>query len=688
MNLSFPLEKIIGLGTITAKKLKQLGLYKIEDLLFYFPFRYDDFSRQAKISELQPGEVANVTGQIELIQNKRSPRRRMYLTEGLINDGTETLRVLWFNQPFLTRNLKPGDKISLAGRVSEDYLGLLMTSPQYEKLTSQAIHTQGIVPIYHLISTLTQKGLRNAIAKVVSLADQVIDWLPAEVIKNNHLLPLNQAIKAIHFPANNQVLQQAKTRLGFDELFLMQLRAQQQKQNLAQLQAQPLKFFEDETKALVESLPFTLTASQKRSAWEIIQDIATTKPMLRLLQGDVGSGKTIVAGLAIFNTVLNKKQAALMAPTEILAFQHFKTFSQFFKQLDLTMALLTNGYQLLFKQGEKISNKKEINRLLAQGQIDFIIGTQALIQTGLAFNNLALAVVDEQHRFGVEQRQLLTQKVDRGSAPHLLSMTATPIPRSLALAIYGELDISLLEDMPVGRKKVLTKVITEDKRQSAYDFIAQEIKDGKQAFVICPLIDESDKLGLKSVKQEFERLDKTIFKNYKIGLLHGKLKSAEREKVLTEFREGKLNILVATSIIEIGIDIPRATVMMVEEADRFGLAQLHQYRGRVGRREDQGFCFLMAGDNNQLNHRLDAMTKFNNGFELAKVDLKFRGPGEVYGLEQKGFPELKMANFYDVNLISQTRLACLDLLKVDPKLTNYPLVKQRLGEFKKQAHLE
>jgi ATP-dependent DNA helicase RecG len=242
--------------------------------------------------------------------------------------------------------------------------------------------------------------------------------------------------------------------------------------------------------------------------------------------------------------------------------------------------------------------------------------------------------------------------------------------------------------MPVGRKKVLTKVITEDKRQSAYDFIAQEIKDGKQAFVICPLIDESDKLGLKSVKQEFERLDKTIFKNYKIGLLHGKLKSAEREKVLTEFREGKLNILVATSIIEIGIDIPRATVMMVEEADRFGLAQLHQYRGRVGRREDQGFCFLMAGDNNQLNHRLDAMTKFNNGFELAKVDLKFRGPGEVYGLEQKGFPELKMANFYDVNLISQTRLACLDLLKVDPKLTNYPLVKQRLGEFKKQAHLE
>ncbi len=688
MNLSFPLEKIIGLGTITAKKLKQLGLYKIEDLLFYFPFRYDDFSRQAKISKLQPGEVANVTGQIELIQNKRSPRRRMYLTEGLINDGTETLRVLWFNQPFLTRNLKPGDQISLAGRVSEDYLGLLMASPQYEKLTSQAIHTQGIVPIYHLISTLTQKGLRNAIVKVVSLADQVIDWLPAEVIKNNHLLPLNQAIKAIHFPANNQVLQQAKTRLSFDELFLMQLRAQQQKQTLAQLQAQPLKFFEDETKALVESLPFILTASQKRSAWEIIQDIATTKPMLRLLQGDVGSGKTIVAGLAIFNTVLNKKQAALMAPTEILAFQHFKTFSQFFNQLDLTMALLTNGYQLLFKQGEKISNKKEINRLLAQGQIDFIIGTQALIQTGLAFNNLALAVVDEQHRFGVEQRQLLTQKVDRGSAPHLLSMTATPIPRSLALAIYGELDISLLEDMPVGRKKVLTKVITEDKRQSAYDFIAQEIKDGKQAFVICPLIDESDKLGLKSVKQEFERLDKTIFKNYKIGLLHGKLKSAEREKVLTEFREGKLNILVATSIIEIGIDIPRATVMMIEEADRFGLAQLHQYRGRVGRREDQGFCFLMAGDNNQLNHRLDAMTKFNNGFELAKVDLKFRGPGEVYGLEQKGFPELKMANFYDVNLISQTRLACLDLLKVDPKLTNYPLVKQRLGEFKKQAHLE
>lgn len=696
MLLSSPIALLPGVGVAKARSFKQLDISTIQDLLFYFPFRYDDFSKTSKIADLKAGEVVNINGQIEIIQNKRSPRRRMYLTECLVNDGTDSLRVLWFNQPFLTRNLKAGDQISLAGRVSEDYLGLLMASPQYEKhlqqgLGGQAIHTQGIVPIYHLTSTLNQKSLRSIIARVVNLVDKINDWLPSEIVYSYDLIPLKKAIREIHFPKSKALLEQAKQRLGFDELLLMQLRAQKQRQSFAQLKSWPVKFFESETKKFVANLPFTLTQSQKRSAWEIIQDMATNKPMLRLLQGDVGSGKTVVACLAMLNLALNKKQSAFMAPTEILALQHFKTCANFFSKEKASLAILTSGYQLLTKKGSepKTVSKKEILKLLADGKIDIIIGTQALIQESVNFKNLVLVVVDEQHRFGVEQRQLLTKKVETGRAPHLLSMTATPIPRSLALAIYGELDISLIQEMPTGRKKVLTKIVNEEKRNSAYDFIKQELDEGHQAFVICPLIDESDKLGIRSVKKEFERLSTGVFKNYKIALLHGRLKSAEREKILVSLANGEIDILVATSIIEIGIDIPKATVMMVEEAERFGLAQLHQYRGRVGRRSDQGFCFLMTNDSGETtNHRLNAMTQFNDGFSLAQADLKFRGPGEVYGLAQKGFPELKMANFYDTELIKKARNAALDILKQDESLNRFSELKHRLGDWEEQAHLE
>ncbi|MCX6793156.1 MAG: ATP-dependent DNA helicase RecG [Candidatus Falkowbacteria bacterium] len=692
MLLSTPISDLKGVGSITTRNFKQLDIKTIQDLLYYFPFRYDDFSKTSKISELKVGEVVHLNGQIELIQNKRSPKRRMYITECLVNDGTDTLRVLWFNQPFLTHNLRSGDQISLAGRITEDYLGLLMSSPQYEKVTLQAIHTEGIVPIYHLTSTLTQKVLRSNISRVINFAETINDWLPTKIVYDYKLAPLKKAVREIHFPKDKLSLDQAKQRLGFNELFLMQLRAQQQKKASEKLMAEPIKFNEQATKKFVTNLPFDLTASQKSSAWEIIQAMATNKPMLRLLQGDVGSGKTVVACLAMLNVALAKKQSAFMAPTEILALQHFKTLTALFAKEKISLALLTSGYQFLItREGSEamVSNKKEILKLLASGEIDIIIGTQALIQKNIEFDNLALAVVDEQHRFGVEQRQLLTQKVKTGTAPHLLSMTATPIPRSLALAIYGDLDVSQIREMPLGRKKVLTKVVAEDKRQAAYDFIIKELNQGHQAFVICPLIDESDKLGIKSVKAEYERLSNGVFKDYKIALLHGRLKSAEREKILADLTDNKINILVATSIIEIGIDIPSATVMMVEEADRFGLAQLHQYRGRVGRRNDQGFCFLMSNNPTEAtNHRLEAMTKFDNGFDLAKADLAFRGPGEVYGLVQKGFPELKMANFYDTDLIKKAREAAILVLKEDEKLSNLPALKQELGDWEERAHLE
>ncbi len=696
MLLSTPVESVPGIGSVTARNLKKLDLYTIGDLLLHFPFRYEDFSERTHIENLTAGQTANITATIELIQNKRSPKRRMYITEALVNDGTDSLRVIWFNQPFLTRNLKPGDELSLAGRVTEDFGGLVMTSPQYEILRrssssgGQGIHTQGIVPVYHLTGALTQKGLRSVLKKVVSFADQLIDWLPEGIVRNFKLEYFAKAIEQIHFPKTEAELERAKERLGFNELFLLQLSAQRQRQAFAKLKASSIPFDEDATKNFVKALPFDLTTDQKRSAWEIIKNLGSDKPMLRLLQGDVGSGKTVVAALAMLNVARAKRQSALMVPTEILAAQHFETLTRLFSGEPIKIALLTSGYHMIAEKSEvSESSKKEIQAKLKAGEIDIIIGTQALIQKDLEFSELAFVTVDEQHRFGVEQRKLLTEKVVAGTAPHLLSMTATPIPRSLALAIYGDLDVSLIKEMPVGRKKIVTKIVSEDRRADAYEFIAKELAANNQAFVICPLIDESDMLGVTSVKAEFERLDKNVFKNYPVALLHGRMKTKEREQVMADFVANKIKVLVATSIIEIGIDIPNATVMMVEDADRFGLAQLHQYRGRVGRREAQSFCFLMtqAGEK-QANHRLEAMVKFDSGFDLANVDLKFRGPGEVYGLVQKGFPELKMANFYDVEMIKKAREAALQVLEVDPNLSKSQQLRQELGEWEERAHLE
>ncbi len=693
MELSTPLSSLARVGTVTTRNLKKLGLETVGDLLLYFPFRYDDFSQSLAIDSLQAGQTVNITGVIELIQNKRSPRRRMYITEALINDGTETIRAIWFNQPFLTRTLKPGDEVSLSGRVGEDYGGLLLTSPVYEKLGAKAVHTQGIVPVYHLIATVSQKQLRGAIAQIIGLADTVRDWLPEDIRRAQDVESLGSAIRQIHFPDSETTLRDAKQRLGFNELLLVQLRAQRQRREFLQLSAPVIRFHEKETKSLVAGLPFKLTNDQKNSAWEIIQDLGRAKPMVRLLQGDVGSGKTAVAALALLNAALDNQQAALMVPTEILAFQHFNTFGKtLFKDQPIVFCLLTSSYQLIKRPqqaAEKIS-KAALLDMIAQGAVSVILGTHALLQEKVVFHNLSLAVIDEQHRFGVEQRSLLAAKAGGDKImPHLLSMTATPIPRSLALALYGDLDISLVKQMPLGRKKIITKVAGDKEREEIYRFIESELEAGRQAFVICPLIDPSDTLGAKSVKAEFERLDTTVFKKHNIGLIHGRLKAAEREKIMAEFAAGTIQLLVATSVIEIGIDIPSASVMLIENADRFGLAQLHQYRGRVGRSDQQSYCFLMSEIQDQTSlTRLNAMSAFDSGFDLARADLQFRGPGEVYGLAQKGFPELKMANFYDVELIKKAREAAIALLDQDANLQKYPELKKELGDWEERAHLE
>ncbi len=677
IGLQSPIAELYRVGQTTTKLFKKLGLATVQDLLFYFPFRYDDFTKSLLINELKPDTIANLIGTVELIQNKRSFKRKMYLTEALVSDDSEILKVIWFNQPFLTRTIKVGDRISLAGRVSETHGQLTMISPHYEKIYSpELIHTKGLVPNYHLTENLTQKQIRFLIKQIISLASKLPDWLPIDIRHRLKLLDLKEALHKIHFPKNQIDIQQARQRLGFAELFLRQLKAQLIKRELKNRTALTITFQEKITRDFVASLPFKLTDAQRKAAWEILQDLAKKEPMSRLLEGDVGSGKTLVAILALLNTALDHKQAVLMVPTEILAEQHYRTISKLLKNYHLNIGLITR-------------TKKPDN----YQKLDIIIGTHALIQENIKFTNLALAVVDEQHRFGVAQRKkLLDFNSDINRTPHFLSMTATPIPRSLALAIYGDLDLSIINQLPTNRKKIITKIITEDKRSAAYSFIAEQIKLGRQIFVICPLIDVSDKLGVKSVKQEHEKLDKEIFPELKVGLLHGKLKAKEKEKIMADFLANKIQILVSTSVIEVGVDVPNASLMLIEGADRFGLAQLHQFRGRVGRSKQQSYCFLFPANEEISNPktigRLEAMTKYNDGFSLSKIDLKLRGAGELYGSNQSGFPELQIASLFDYELIKKAQDEASALVKIDPELKKYPLIKTKLGEWESQVHLE
>ncbi|MDP2709482.1 MAG: ATP-dependent DNA helicase RecG [bacterium] len=690
--------EISRVGESTAKKLKKLGIANVRDLLFYFPFRYDDFTRLTPIDKLQAGLAANVVGQIELIQNKRSWKRRMNITEALITDGTETLKVIWFNQPFIAKNLRVGDKISLAGKVEESYSGLTMNSPVYEKVMyGQAVHTQGLVPNYHLTANLTHKQVRFLIKQVITLADEINDWLPLEIRLSVKLLDLPGAVKKIHFPKNNSDIKKARERLAFDELFLIQLQSQLVKKSLGLSRAPAIKFQETETKKFVDSLPFKLTDAQRKAAWEILRDLANDKPMSRLLEGDVGSGKTIVVIIAMLNVVLNKQQAVLMVPTEILAKQHYETVCRLLKNFDVKVGLVTRSQKEISKPQTPITKKTpnpndqkiKLSATEIVEKADIIIGTHALIQENVKFNNLALAIIDEQHRFGVEQRKNLLGKSGGKLAPHLLSLTATPIPRSLALALYGDLELSMIDQMPKDRKKIITGVVPEGKRAKAYEFIRGQIKIGRQVFVICPLIDLSDKLGVKSVEEEYKKLDKIVFPEIAMGKLHGRMKTEEKEKVMAEFLAGKIKILVATSVVEVGVDVPNAAVMMIEGADRFGLAQLHQFRGRVGRSIHQSYCFLFTdNDNEQTLTRLEALVKYNSGFELAKMDLKFRGPGLVYGVEQKGFPELKMASLFDYGLMKLSREQAVKLINENAGLEKWPALKEKLGDWEKSVHLE
>jgi ATP-dependent DNA helicase RecG len=572
--------------------------------------------------------------------------------------------VTWFNQPWITQKLRKGLQIVLSGKV-EQYLGrLTINSPEWEMLDRKTLHTNRIVPIYPLTTNITQRWLRSQMDQVVNYwAPRVEETLPEAVLDGADLISLSEALLQAHFPDSQDALLAARHRLAFDEIFLLQLGVIRKKQQWEERTGRNFEISEDWLEAQLGRLPFQLTGAQQRSLEDVRSDLASGRPMNRLLQGDVGSGKTVIAALAAAIIAQDGAQTALMAPTSILAEQHYK---------NLVNILTDEGSELkpgqihLMVGATPETEKEKIRGGLAEGWIKVVIGTHALIEDSVIFNDLELVIIDEQHRFGVGQRARLRAK---GENPHLLVMTATPIPRSLALSVYGDLDLSVIDEMPPGRQEISTHVLTPRERERAYRLIQSQIEEGHQAFIIYPLVEESDKSEEKAAVEEHERLQKEIFSDFKLGLLHGRLRPSEKEEVMTQFRDGEFQILVSTSVVEVGVDVPNATVMLIEGAHRFGLAQLHQFRGRVGRGQEKSYCLLIPSNDEAVeNERLKAMEATNDGFVLAEKDLEQRGPGDFLGTRQSGFSELKMAKLTDVMLIEKARREAIALFERDPNL--------------------
>ncbi len=739
MNLSSSITVLGSFSRSLAKPLKNLGIETMHDLIFYFPYRYDDLSKIVNIRDILSGEVVTVKGKIQFIRNFRSPVKHKLITEALVADSSGSIRAIWFNQAYLVKIIRAGEEVFLSGEASWDRTGLVFSNPNYELVRERTLHTGRIVPIYSVTSNITEKQIRAVVHSALRDVEFVTDWIPEVLLKKYNLLPLADALINIHFPSSNEALLAAERRLKFNELFILQVANSLLKSELVNAPAIPLEFHEMDTKKFVESLPFKLTKAQRSAAWEILKDLGKSQPMQRLLNGDVGSGKTVVAAIAILNAAYNSGQSAYLAPTEILAIQHFHTLSKMLVPFGIRVALLSSNHYkkanprlnpLPWRKagevgvgpalagqkgdGEEILLKKvELKKQIKAGDIDLVIGTHAILEKDVIFKNLVLTVIDEQHRFGVHQRQLLRSKhrdpknpntselseKDLGSfgsnsdhsdrVPHFLSMTATPIPRTLALTIYGDLDLSILDEMPPGRKQIETKLVSKTEIARVYAFIKNEIDKGRQVFCISPLIDPSDILEVRSVKEMKEQLESKIFPSSRIATLHGKMRPADKEKVMRDFLDRKFDILVSTSVVEVGVDVPNATVMMIEGAERFGLAQLHQFRGRVGRGEQQSYCFLFSEAlSDRATLRLRTIETLHNGFELAEKDLEFRGIGELFGTQQWGRVESRFLDFSDLELIKICREAAVELISKDQALTTWPALKSKVEEFIKEVHPE
>ncbi len=677
LSLESPVSVLSGVGPVIEKGLHQLNIKTIKDLILYFPRRWEDFSKISKLKNIKPGRVA-VSCEIEQINVRRSARnKRLTITEAILSDGTGTIKAVWFNQPYLVNTLKKDQTYLFSGQFEFKNNYLSLNSPTFE-IANQSNNKGKIYSIYSENSIISSKIIQKLIGQVIHLCDEINDDLPVEFEKRYNLINYSKAVKNLHQPDDMNLVELAKERMSFVELFELVLTGLVIKNDIKTEVSPKIDFSLEVVESVLKQLSFNLTDAQRKVSWQIFKDLEKSKPMNRMLEGDVGSGKTMISLLAIAMTVNSGYQTALMVPTEILARQHLATFKNILNSLNIKCELLVAAL--------KPSEKTKLQTNILNGDIQVVIGTHALLSTGVEFNKLGLIVIDEQHRFGVNQRRALKTKAS--FMPHVLTMTATPIPRSLALVVYGDLDVSIIDELPPGRKPVETKVVREIDRRMVYGFVDQLIQQGQQVFIICPSIAQNDLSGMKSLESEYIRLQKTVFNHRKIAMLHGKMKQKDKSKIMDDFRLGKYNILLATTVIEVGVDVPNATVLMVENAERFGLATLHQLRGRVGRSKLQSHCYLMSEtDNPQSYNRLKALEKTNDGFRLAQIDLELRGPGEIYGQMQHGVLDLRFANVFDTTMLAKVREAAHSMVASENML-QYSNIVKRINVLKKLTSLD
>jgi len=681
MILDWEIEKLNFLTLREKNRLLKLGLKTIKDLVYYFPHRYEDFSKILPVSHLFDEKVATIHAWLTKITTKVNPRGTIFLIEAIFEDQSGKIKALWYNQPFLYQTLKKGSYYSLAGKIVQKNGEIFFSNPNFENILPQnpypCIHTGRIIPVYSEVKGIKSKWIRKTMFNFLNqIKEKMEEFLPPFLLEKEKFLPLSEAVWQMHFPDSFLKNEEAKRRFEFEEIFLLQLRVFKAKMKLKQKKAFKIPIQLEKIKSFLQTLPFKLTKAQKKAIWEILKDTEKEHPMNRLLQGDVGSGKTIVALVCSLNAILSGYQVAMIAPTEILAKQHYENFKKFLKDFNFKIFILTSG-------------QKESLKEITDGNFDIVIGTHALFQNKFNFKKLALVIFDEQHRFGVEQRQTFFKKSE--ILPHFLSMSATPIPRTLALTFYGDLDFSILDEMPKGRKKVQTFVFQQKDLKKMYKMIEEEIKNGGKVFFVCPRIEMKEKgklvSDLRAVKEEVKKLKK-FFPEIKIKMIYGKMKNDEKEKTISDFEKGKIDILVATNVIEEGIDISNATLIVIQNAERFGLSQLYQLRGRVGRGEKEGKCFLITHLPTEKSvKRMEALLNANNAFELAMKDLEIRGPGDFLSKKQTGSPDFKLASLTNLELIKKSEKEAKDILSKDPSLSSFPLLKKMVGHVK-LIHLE
>ncbi len=721
VHLSHHLEEHIRIPGPQKAALSRLGIKTVEDLLYHFPVRYGDTVESRSIASLKKGDEAVIFGKISGLKTSKGFRTKIAMADGSIADESGTIKCVWFNQPYLAKMIPEGAFVRAEGKVSERKKNgeLYLSNPKIEKVDelptavgdslfgeSGATHT--LYPVYPESRGITSNWMYHAIQKILKsgILETLEDALPADILEKYNLPTLKTAIVWIHAPQKGSDAQAARKRFAFEEVFLIQLERQKEKKEWKKNPAFVIEPKKEVIDNFIKRFPFALTEAQSRSIDEILSDFKKGHAMGRLLEGDVGSGKTAVAATTAHAAIMTRPrgqdygtlQVAYMAPTEILATQHFESFIQYFEHTGVSIGLITGSGCRKFPskvnpRGWTDISRTQLLKWVLSGEIAILIGTHALIQKSVQFKNLAYVIVDEQHRFGTAQRQKLVRK--DAIHPHLLSMTATPIPRTLALTIYGDLDLTLLDQMPHGRKPIITEVVVPSDRERTYEKIRAQLQEGRQAYVICPRIDEPDPTKemaviAKSVKEEAKRLQETVFKEYKVAILHSKMKDAEKESVMIDFKKGLSHILVATSVVEVGVNVPNATVILIEGAERFGLSQLHQLRGRVVRSNHQAYCFLYAeSQRDKTVERLKALTTAKNGFELAEYDLKFRGAGELYGRKQWGVSDVAMEAIKNIKMVEAARTEAIRLVEADDAFKAYPLLRNELEKRRKQRiHFE